>query len=252
MRACPMRRDLVRWIAPPQKKIGYTKARLQRELLHAARSWRKIGIGARLSSMGCGASKDASVTLTDAPVKGTAPSKGEPLPTPKKPLPSHPGMLKQPSGAAGTSSTAPAAATAHPASLRMAHPASLSSQPHEPAQDRGSTSSGSSAGNPAGKSSRKSSRRGASFSQSIVNKLGKGSIVGQVIGRAAELVEDSKYNIDEAAIISIQKMWRGKEASERVERMRVEVEVTNEASVRPHSPHSARTLTLTLTTDPHN
>ena len=116
MRACPMRRDLVRWIAPPQKKIGYTKARLQRELLHAARRWRKIGIRARLSSMGCGASKDASVTLTDAPVKGTAPSKGEPLPTPKKPLPSHPGMLKQPSGAAGTSSTAPAAATAHPAS----------------------------------------------------------------------------------------------------------------------------------------
>ena len=77
-------------------------------------------------------------------------------------------------------------------------------------------------------------------------------LVGQVIGRAAELVEDSKYNIDEAAIISIQKMWRGKEASERVERMRVEVEVTNEASVRPHSPHSAHTLTLTLTKDPHN
>ena len=134
----------------------------------------------------------------------------------------------------------------------MAHPASLGSHAHETAQDRGSTSSGSSAGNPAGKSSRKSSRRGASFSQSIFNKLGKGSIVGQVIGRAAELVEDSKYNLDEAAIISIQKMWRGKEASERVERMRVEVEVTNEASVRTHSPHSAHTLTLTLTTDPHN
>ena len=180
------------------------------------------------------------MTLADTPVKGlradsTAPSKGEPLPTPKKPLPSHPGMLKQPSGAAGASSTAPADATAHPASLRMAHPASLGSQAQEPAQDRGSASSGSSAGNP--RQSRKSSRRGASFSQLIVNKLGKGSIVGQVIGRAAELVEDATYNIDEAAIVSIQKMWRGKEASERVERMRIEVEVTNEAEVRTR-PHS--------------
>ena len=59
MRAAPGV-HLVRWIAPPQKKIGYTKARLQRELLHAARSWRKIGFGARLSSMGCGASKARS------------------------------------------------------------------------------------------------------------------------------------------------------------------------------------------------
>lgn len=185
--------------------------------------------------MGCGASKYASVTVTDTPVKGlradsTAPSKGEPLPTPKKPLPSHLGMLK-PSGAAGTSSTAAAAGTAHPASLRTAHPASLSRQAQEPAQDQGSSFSGSSAGNP----KRKSSRRGASFSQSIINKLGKDSIVGQVIGRASELVEDATYNID--AIISIQKMWRSKEASERVERMRVEVEVTNEAEVRTR-PHS--------------
>jgi len=149
-------------------------------------------------------------------------------------------MLKQPSGAAGSSTTTPAiaAGAAHPASLRQAHPSSLSG----PAQDQGS---GSSAGKPP-------RRRKSSFSQSIVNKLGKGSIVGQVIGKAAELVDDAAYNIvekahtlrssaldateiDEAVInaaANIQKMWRGKEALERVERIRVEVEVTNEAEVR--------------------
>ena len=176
---------------------------------------------------------------TDIPPKA-APN-GEPRPpTPNQSLPSHPGMLKQPSGAAGSSTTTPAiaAGAAHPASLRQAHPSSLSG----PAQDQGS---GSSAGKPP-------RRRKSSFSQSIVNKLGKGSIVGQVIGKAAELVDDAAYNIvekahtlrssaldateiDEAVInaaANIQKMWRGKEALERVERIRVEVEVTNEAEVR--------------------
>lgn len=151
-------------------------------------------------------------------------------------------MLKQPSGAAGTSTTTPATAAgaAHPASLRQAHPASLSG----PAQNQGS-------GSTAGKPTRRGSR-GSSFSQSVVNRLGHGSVVGQVIGKAAELVDDAAYNIvekahtlkssaldateiDEAvmdAASNIQKIWRGKEALERVERIRVEVEMTNEAEVR--------------------
>ena len=162
-------------------------------------------------------------------------------------------MLKQPSSAAAASASTPATAAgaAHPASLRQAHPASLSSAggaASGAAQEQGGD------GSSVGKSkSRRDSRRGSSFSQSVVNRLGEGSIVGSVISKAAELVDDAAYNIvekaqrvrssaldateiDEAvmgAASNIQKMWRGKEAQERVERIRVEVEMTNEAEVCP-------------------
>ena len=148
------------------------------------------GSPARLHSMGCGASKDTRVDPIDIPPKA-APTQAGPAPTPNQSLPPHPGMLKQPSSAAAASASTPATAAgaAHPASLRQAHPASLSSAggaASGAAQEQGGD------GSSVGKSkSRRDSRRGSSFSQSVVNRLGEGSIVGSVISKAAELVDDS-------------------------------------------------------------
>ena len=133
------------------------------------------------NSMGCGASKDVRQAVPPKAEQPQAPPDkiGEPVSAPNHSLPSHPGMLKQPTGAAASSTTTSTttAGAAHPASLSLAHPASLSS-----------------AAEIVGKQKKKGQQRKASVVGRVMNKAGH-STVGQVIGNA-------RYNMVESAPLS--------------------------------------------------